>query len=83
MQNAAGMLLPVEVGDDDGDGQGDAENTTDGAQRPDQLASSRRWRNVAISCAPELIFPVIRAQFCFHCVFNIPCPFSPPSSNDA
>lgn len=30
-----GMLLPVEVGDDDGDGQGDAENTTDGAQRPD------------------------------------------------
>ena len=30
-----GMLLPVEVGDDDGDGQGDAENTADGAQRPD------------------------------------------------
>ena len=78
-----GMLLPVEVGDDDGDGQGDAENTTDGAQRPDQLSSSRRWRNIPISCAPELIFSVFRAQFCFHCVFNIPCPFSPPLSNDA
>ena len=45
-----GRLLPVEVGHDDGDGQGDAEHPADGAQRTHELARSRQRRNIPVTC---------------------------------
>ena len=41
--------LPVEVGHDDGDGEGDAEHAADGAQRPNKLAGSGQGSNVSIA----------------------------------
>ena len=42
---------PVEVGHDDGDGQRDAEDAADGAQRGHQLASRGLGRDVPIAGA--------------------------------
>ena len=46
---ASPRLLPVEVGHDDGDGQGDAQHPADGAQRPHELARSRQRSNVTVT----------------------------------
>ena len=41
--------LPVEVGHDDGDGEGDAEHAANGAQRPNKLAGCGQGSNVSIT----------------------------------
>ena len=41
---------PVEVGHDDGDGEGDTEHPADGAERAHQLPPCCRWCYVTISC---------------------------------
>ena len=44
-------LEPVEVSDNDGDGQSDAEHSTDGTQRSNKLASCREGSHVTVSGA--------------------------------
>ena len=45
------LFLPVEVCDNDGDGKGDAEHSTDGAQRGNKLPSRSPGGNVTVSSA--------------------------------
>ena len=44
-----GRAWPVEVGHDDGDGEGDTEHAADGAEWGHQFASWSLWRNIAIT----------------------------------
>ena len=69
---------PVEVGHDDGDGEGDTEHPADGAERAHQLPPL-----LSLVLCHHILQRNFLSQFNIHYVFNIPCPFSPPSSNDA